>query len=197
MRLPTRLLASALVGLLAIGCGSSGDKAVVADKTVAASDAGTKTSVPTTATVGQLAPAWSLPLSTGGTLTSASLRGKPVYLNFFATWCPPCNDEAPTIDKLAHKYKSAGLVVVGVDEAETAAKAQLFRTEHQLSYPAVVDGGVLRDAYSVNGLPVHAFIGRDGKLENLVIGEMDPSEIEAAIEKIVISSPRRRTNRPG
>jgi thiol-disulfide isomerase/thioredoxin len=124
-------------------------------------------------------------------MTSASLTGKPVYLNFFATWCPPCNDEAPSVDKLAQKYKSTGLVVVGVDEAENASKAQYFRTEHHLSYPAVVDGGVLRDAYSVNGLPVHAFIGRDGKLDKLVVGQMEPADIDAALKKITSSSTHR------
>jgi peroxiredoxin len=185
MRLPTRLLAStigiAVVGLLC-GCGSSSGKASAAN--TAAQTA------PANATIGALAPAWTLPLSTGGTLTSASLKGKPVYLNFFATWCPPCNDEASTVNALAQKYKSSGLVVVGVDEAESAAKAQFFVTEHHLSYPAVVDGGVLRDAYLINGLPVHAFIGRDGKLQNLVVGQMEPAEIEAAIRKIATTERR-------
>jgi cytochrome c biogenesis protein CcmG/thiol:disulfide interchange protein DsbE len=191
MRLLTQLSASAVgiavaAGLLS-GCGSSSGRASAANTAAQAA--------PANATIGALAPAWTLPLSTGGTLTSASLKGKPVYLNFFATWCPPCNDEASSVNALAQKYKSTGLVVVGVDEAESAAKAQLFVTEHHLSYPAVVDGGVLRDAYLVNGLPVHAFIGRDGKLQNLVVGQMEPAEIEAAIKKIVTASSTSRTSR--
>ena len=134
MRLPIRLLVSVAAVAALAACGPS--------KTASSGNA-----APTTAKIGEVAPAWSLPLSTGGTLASKSLIGKPVYLNFFATWCPPCNAEAPSVNALAQKYKSAGLVVVGVDEAESAAKAQLFRTQHRLTYAAVVDGGVLRDAY--------------------------------------------------
>ena len=189
MRLPTHLSASALLVSVALlsGCAAS-----TSGKSTGAA---TPQGPPPTATIGQLAPAWSLPLSSGGTLTSASLLGKPVYLNFFATWCPPCNDEAPSVDKLARKYKAAGLVVVGVDEAENASKAQLFKTEHHLSYPAVVDNTVLRDAYAVNGLPVHVFIGRDGVLQNVVVGQMDPAAIDAALKKIVTSSTTPRTSR--
>ncbi len=132
---------------------------------------------------GKPAPAWSEPTSSGGTLSSASLRGKPVYLNFFASWCPPCNEEAPSVNALQKKYASDGLVVIGVDVQENAAKAQAFRKEHDLSYAAVVDSGTLRDAYNVNGLPVHVFIDRKGVISNITVGEMSPSEIETQIKR--------------
>jgi peroxiredoxin len=140
---------------------------------------------PTIAKQGLAAPAWSLPSDTGARLTSASFKGKGVYLNFFATWCPPCNAEAPDIDVLYRKYAKSGLVVIGVDEQENADKAKLFRNEHQLTYPIVVDDSdVLRNAYAVNGLPVHVFIGRDGVVKQMVTGEMDKGEIETAIRAI-------------
>lgn len=143
-------------------------------------------SSPSIAKEGAPAPPWSLKSNYGITVSQTSLKGQAVYLNFFATWCPPCNEEAPSIEALYKKYSKSGLVVVGVDEQETAAKAKLFRTEHKLTYPTVVDNeSVLRDAYAVNGLPVHVFIGRDGVIKKIVTGEMDKPAIEAAIKTIL------------
>ncbi len=159
--------AAATVALLLAACGGSGAN-------------------PSIAKEGAPAPPWALKSDFGVMLSQANLKGEPVYLNFFASWCPPCNAEAPSIETLYKKYSKSGLVVVGVDEQETAAKAALFRTEHNLTYPTVVDNNsVLRDAYAVNGLPVHVFIGRDGIVKKIVTGEMDPPAIEAAIKTIL------------
>jgi cytochrome c biogenesis protein CcmG, thiol:disulfide interchange protein DsbE len=135
--------------------------------------------------VGKPAPDWSEPAEPKGTLSLHSLRGKPVYLNLFATWCAPCNDEAPAINALQERYASKGLQVVGVDILESARKAEQFRTEHHLAYPAVVDDGTVRGQYNVNGLPVHVFIDRQGVVRNIVVGEMSPDEMQANIERIV------------
>ncbi len=137
------------------------------------------------AQVAKPAPDWTQPLSTGGTLTLSSLRGKPVYLNFFATWCPPCKDEAPYINTLQKQYASRGLQVVGVDELESAPQAESFRKQFHLVYPAVVDNGTLQAQYLINGLPVHVFIGRDGVIRKIVAGEMAHAEILRAVRSIL------------
>jgi peroxiredoxin len=131
-------------------------------------------------------PALTFPTATGKTLALSSYKGKPVYLNFFATWCPPCNSEAPSVGKLAAAYGKRGLAVIGVDELESAPKAQSFITQYHLSYPAVLDadGGALR-AFGGFGLPVHVFIARNGTVKLVHIGEMSPPEIEAAIKSIL------------
>lgn len=138
-----------------------------------------------TAHVGQPAPNWTEKTSTGSELTLSSLRGKAVYLNFFATWCPPCNQEAPSINALQKKYASRGLQVVGVDELENAKKAAQFVHKYGLVYPAVVDDGTLQGQYNVNGLPVHVFIKRSGVIEKIVVGEMTKPAIAAAIQTIL------------
>lgn len=138
-----------------------------------------------TAHVGQTAPNWSEPTAPGGTLSLASLRGKAVYLNFFASWCPPCNEEAPQIETLQRQYASQGLQVVGVDVLENQRKAAQFRQAHHLTYPAVVDDGTLRDQYGINGLPVHVFIDRSGVVRNVVIGELSAAEMRANIQKLL------------
>ncbi|HEV3152235.1 MAG TPA: TlpA disulfide reductase family protein [Candidatus Baltobacteraceae bacterium] len=137
------------------------------------------------AKLGRPAPNWTEPTAGGSSLTLASLRGKPVYLNFFATWCGPCNEEAPYINDLQKTYAGRGLQIVGVDELESKAKAQEFIKKYGLVYPAVVDDGTLQSQYSVNGLPVHVFIDRSGTIKNIVVGEMNKTEIGSAIRAIL------------
>lgn len=133
------------------------------------------------------APApFTLPRSTGGTLASTSLRGKPVYINFFATWCGPCNEEAPSIVQLWNKYRSKGLVTVGIDELENLQKAKSFAAKFKIAFPVVTDdNGATGKNYGALGLPVHVFVDRNGKVSTYRLGEMKPDEIEAAIKKIV------------
>ncbi len=136
--------------------------------------------------VGQPAPPFSLPTVDGKMLTLASLKGKPVYLNFYATWCGPCNDEAPVIGKLSAKFKSRGLTVLGVNELENPQKAKEFLTKYHLAYNAVVDSdGKAGKDYGALGLPVHVFIDRGGVVKTYRLGEMNPDEIEAAIKGIL------------
>jgi cytochrome c biogenesis protein CcmG, thiol:disulfide interchange protein DsbE len=137
------------------------------------------------ARVGHQAPNWTEPSLPGPTLSLASLRGKVIYLNFFATWCPPCNEEAPSIDALARKYGPSGLQVVGVDVLENAHKAAAFRVAHHLVYPVVVDTGTLRDQYNVNGLPVHVFIDRSGIVRKIIVGELSPADMRSDVERML------------
>jgi cytochrome c biogenesis protein CcmG/thiol:disulfide interchange protein DsbE len=137
------------------------------------------------ARVGQPAPAWSEPAVPGGTLSLASLHGKAVYLNFFASWCPPCNEEAPTLNALQKQYGGRGLQIVGVDVLENARKAEQFRSDHKLAYPAVVDDGTLRNQYDVNGLPVHVFIDRKGVVRDVVVGELSAADMRGHVLKLL------------
>lgn len=137
------------------------------------------------AAVGRPAPSWTEPSLPGPTLSLADLRGKAVYLNLFATWCEPCNEEAPAIDELQRAYGARGLQVVGVDILENARKAAEFRRQHHLIYPVVVDSGTVRDQYRVNGLPVHVFIDRAGIVQRIVVGEMSPAEMRSSAERLL------------
>lgn len=145
----------------------------------------------TAARVGSTAPNWTEPTASGSHLTLDSLRGKVVYLNFFATWCPPCNDEAPSLNALQKHYASKGLQIVGVDELENAAKARSFIAKYGLVYPAVVDSGTLETQYAVNGLPVHVFIGRAGTIRRIVVGEMSATEMRAEVRRLLRATTQR------
>ena len=147
-----------------------------------------QSSAPTSASVarvGQPAPPWTEPAVPSGTVSLAALRGKAVYLNFFATWCPPCNEEAPTLNALQRQYGSRGLAIVGVDVLENASKAEQFRAQHGLSYPAVVDDGTLRNQYDINGLPVHVFIDRSGVVRDIAVGEISAADMRADVLKLL------------
>lgn len=140
---------------------------------------------PVIASIGHPAPPFNEPTATGPALDSASLKGKAVYLNFFATWCPPCNEEAPDVNALQREFGSRGLQVVGVDVLENQKKARSFTTLHHLTYPAVVDDGTLRDAYRINGMPVHVFIDRTGIVRKIEIGELTKAEMTADVRAIL------------
>ena len=138
------------------------------------------------AQAGRAAPDFTAPLSRGGTFKLSSLHGKAVYLNFFANWCPPCNDEAPDVNAMQKKYKNRNFVVVGIDERENASRANDFLRKYGLVYKAVVDeSGTIMQPYGAIGLPVHVFIDRRGKIKLVRNGEMSKADIEQAIRSIL------------
>ncbi len=134
---------------------------------------------------GDLAPAFRLPKATGGTLSLAQYRGKAVYLNFFASWCGPCNNEAPTVAQLYGQYHRRGLATIGVNEQEDREKALGFARKYKWPFAVALDDGNMGKDYGALGLPIHVFIDKAGKISTYRIGEMYRSEIEEAIKKIL------------
>ena len=133
---------------------------------------------------GQPAPAFSLPSIAGKPISLAGLKGRPVYINFFASWCGPCNEEAPAIGKLRAQYAKRGLQVVGIDELDAAGQAAAFQKKYGNPYGlvAVDDNGATGKQYGTIAMPVHVFIDRRGIVRTFRIGEMNPGEIETAIK---------------
>jgi cytochrome c biogenesis protein CcmG/thiol:disulfide interchange protein DsbE len=136
---------------------------------------------------GDVAPPFKLTTADGETISSATLRGKPVYLNFFASWCGPCRVETPSIVALSKKYAARGLHVVGVDVGENTGKAQGFAHDFSVPYALAIDpDSSTRPTYG-GGLyfPLHVFIDAKGIVRLYHPGEMSASDIEAAIAHIL------------
>lgn len=115
-------------------------------------------------------------LDGGGNLSLASLRGKVVVLNFWASWCAPCKSEAPRLEAAWKRYRSRGVVVVGVDAQDFSVDARRFIRKHGLTYPNVHDGpGGVLPKYGVTGFPETYFVDRRGRL----VGERVEGEISA------------------
>ena len=115
--------------------------------------------------VGQRAPAFSLQrLNGAGTISLASLRGKAVVLNFFASWCEPCKREAPALEKVWRDYRSQGVVVLGIDTNDASNDARQFLSAHTVTYPTVGGGGRLTGKYGIPGLPVTYVLNRQGRV---------------------------------
>lgn len=134
--------------------------------------------------VGHPAPAFSLPSPDGKTISLDALRGKPVYVNFFASWCGPCNTEAPSIGKLRAQYAKRGLEVVGIDELDAGGQAAAFEKKYGNPYAlvAIDESGTVGKSYNAIAMPVHVFIDRRGNVTTYRLGEMTPAEIETAIQ---------------
>jgi len=135
--------------------------------------------------VGSPAPAFSLPIvaNGGGTVSLDSLKGHAVYLNFFATWCQPCKEEVPYISKLSQQFAKRNVVVIGVDELESADKVKQFAQQYKLAYKLTLDsGGDVGGNYGLLGLPLHVFIAPNGMVAAYRVGEMSEAQVRAALQ---------------
>jgi len=122
----------------------------------------------------------------GGPIRLADLRGKAVWINFWASWCPPCQQETPIIRDLAERYRDAGLVVVAIAVQETSpADIRAYAQRYDLDYTIGFDasGHIYRE-YKVFGLPTQFFIRPDGVIAS--VGKtVDEASAVASIEAIL------------
>ena len=132
------------------------------------------------------APDFTLYLFNGGTLRVAELGGQAVIVNFWASWCPPCRDEARTLEAVSRQYRDRGVVFVGVNVWEAEADARRFLQEFGVTYANGPDPmGRIVIEYGVTGLPETFGLTRDGLLVRRWIGPMNRSEAEAFVETLL------------
>jgi len=141
--------------------------------------------------IGKPAPDFTLAkLSEGGNLRLSDFKGKPVILNFWASWCDPCNAEAPFLQKTwATRLQKQGAVLIGIDGQEKASAAQAFLQKYKIGYPNVQDtlDGSIGIRYGVAGFPTTIFIDPNGTVVAKSIAALDEKTLEQELKKLHLS----------
>jgi cytochrome c biogenesis protein CcmG, thiol:disulfide interchange protein DsbE len=134
------------------------------------------------AVAGRPAPALTVHTFDGATVTVAELRGKPLVLNFWASWCAPCKQEAPVLAEAARSSTGVSFLGAAIQDADSPARA--FQQEFQAPYPTglVTDGGYLR--YGVTGPPETYFIDRAGIVRYRYAGPLDAATLRLYLAKL-------------
>ncbi|MEO5940389.1 MAG: TlpA disulfide reductase family protein [Candidatus Limnocylindrales bacterium] len=147
--------------------------------------------------VGNVAPEFAVPKADGTTFVLhdldgrpvrlADLRGKAVWINFFASWCPPCQSETPILRDIAEQYRDRGLVVIGVSVRETSpANVAAYAARYQLGYTIAADvTGEIFDLYHPGGLPTQVFVGPDGAVRSYVLAPLTLAGATTQVEAIL------------
>lgn len=132
---------------------------------------------------GELAPNFRLLDVEGRHLSLQDLQGRPVLLNFWATWCGPCRLEMPEL--VAAAQNNENLVVLAINVQEELAQIQPFAEDLQMTMPIVRDtGGELRQLYGVNGMPTSIFIDKEGKVAAVWPGILNKKRLHEFLDTI-------------
>lgn len=137
--------------------------------------------------VGLPAPDFSLPTMSGQSVRLAELRGHPVVLNFWATWCPPCLTELPALVSAWNAQRPAGLQILAINgDDERAAVIREFTTRMALPFPVLLDARArVNDRYRITGLPTTVFIDAEGIVRALNPGPISGETLAKDLETIL------------
>ena len=136
--------------------------------------------------VGETAPDFTLTSLAGQSVRLSALQGKPVLVNFWATWCPPCRAEMPDLDDVAKAHAANGLQIVTVNLREEPDAVSGYLTTIGVGLDSLLDrdGNVFRQ-YRITGLPTTVAIGRDGQVREIHIGPLTRPAIESRVAQIL------------
>lgn len=139
--------------------------------------------------VGKLAPDFKLQSLDGQTVSLGDFRGKPVLLNFWASWCGPCRAEMPFLQEIYEdkEWSGKGLVILTIDIGENPSVVKEFMENYDLSFPVLLD--IDQDValeYNIRAIPTTFFIDKDGIIQDIKVGAFSSkTEIERRLIKII------------
>ncbi|MBI2847216.1 MAG: TlpA family protein disulfide reductase [Chloroflexi bacterium] len=141
-----------------------------------------------------VAPDFRLASLDGNTLSLSELRGRPVLVNFWATWCGPCRAEMPILEKVHRDKASEGLVILGVDVGEDERTVRAFVRDFQLSFPVLLDRAQkVTEQYRILGIPTSFLIDRNGIIRFVKVGPFYGEwELLSALERIQVGATQQR-----
>ena len=173
-----------VIFLVTAGCLGGSKNFVGAGEARAAAPVSTGASA-TGPKVGAPAPDFALKDLEGRTVRLSELRGKPVLLNFWATWCPPCEMEMPDLEKAYRKYQGEGVAFLGIDYGESGDTVRKYVREHGYSWSFLLDPDMQAvRSYRVFGVPTTYFVDREGILRDVYLGPLDADALEAKLAEI-------------
>ena len=138
--------------------------------------------------VGDPAPDKTLPyLDQTGSGSLADYRGQWVLVNFWASWCEPCRDEAPALERFYRKHRAGGTTVLGINLDDATRDAEAFVSEFGLTYPQLRDGDgrERRDAYGMTGFPESFLVDPEGKIALIRRGPVTSEYLDEFVDPIV------------
>ncbi len=137
--------------------------------------------------VGNLAPDFQLQNLNGNSVSLSDFRGKPVLLNFWASWCPPCRDEMPYLQQVYDEWSAKGLVLLAINIGESSSTVEEFMQSHNLSFPVLLDTKQDVDQkYNIYGIPTTFLIDKDGIIQDIKVGAFQSTaELESSLSKIM------------
>lgn len=139
----------------------------------------------------QPAPGWDLPALAGGSLSPplslAAFAGRPVVLNFWASWCVPCRKETPALEATSREPAFRSISFVGIDTSDQPSTGSAFAGRYGVSYPLASDpsGGVAR-RYGVYGMPTTVFISAAGRVVGREVGGLDTKTLTALLTRLFL-----------
>ncbi|MFJ8065983.1 thiol-disulfide oxidoreductase ResA [Psychrobacillus sp. NPDC096426] len=136
--------------------------------------------------VGDNAPDFALIDMNGEKHQLSDYKGQGVFLNFWGTWCKPCEREFPLMDKHYQDYKDQGLQILAVNIGESNFSVQKYVDRKGLTFPVLIDNNKsVMETYNINPLPTTMLVNPEGKIEKIITGEMSDEAIKSNMEQIM------------
>lgn len=140
--------------------------------------------------VGAQAPDFTLVASSGGEHQLSSYAGKVVLLNFWTTWCGPCESEMPDIERLSARYPAGDVVILAINNEESIADVAAYGKKLGLTFPLLLDlDGNISDLYRVRAFPTSIVVDRQGLIHKIHVGSMDEEQFMNMLDGAVAEPP--------
>lgn len=132
------------------------------------------------------APDFTVQLFEGGSFSLSDHKGKPVFINFYASWCVPCGGEVGDLEKVYRTYTKEEVAFIGVAIQDTETKARNFVAKHKLTYPTSIDKtGQIRKAYGVYAMPVSFFVDKNGIVSRIHAGGLTEGILKHELDALL------------
>ena len=139
--------------------------------------------------VGKKAPSFVAPKVGGQLVSLENYKNKPLVLNFWASWCPPCRDETPRMERIWRKYEDQGVVILGINVQDGEKEAERYISEFGVTFSNALDlDGSITVDYGVTGLPVTFFIDNDSVVTGRWVGSISEDRLDNWVSNLIFST---------